>query len=133
MPSDPGHHMLARLQTILNEKPLLMSLLRENPPIDINLATLLEVLDTLKEPGVSDSNIKAFLSRPALEWSNEVFRNQSANIDPAAAESKLDISKLKAMFSEMTGLKDTAIWDQMWLLSLEMEATPGVLYKHDPY
>ena len=75
MPSDPGPHMLSRLQNIFNEKPLLMSILKKNPPINIKLATLLEVLDTLKEPGVSDSNIIAFLARPAHEWSNEVFRN----------------------------------------------------------
>ena len=75
MPNDPGDDMLNRLQSIFNEKPLLMSVLKKNPPVDIKLATLLEVLDTLKEPGVSDSNIKAFLIRPAHEWSNEIFRN----------------------------------------------------------
>ena len=75
MPNDPGHSMLSRLQNIFNKKPLLMSVLKKKPPVDIKLATLLEVLDTLKEPGVSDSNIKAFLAQPAHEWSNEIFRN----------------------------------------------------------
>jgi hypothetical protein len=75
MPSDPGAPMLSRLQNVFTEKPLLMSMLKKHPPVNIKLAALLEVLDTLKEPGVSDSNIKAFLARPAHEWSNEIFRN----------------------------------------------------------
>ena len=33
----------------------------------------------------------------------------------------------------MTDAKDSIIKDKMSLLSREMEAIPGVLYKHDPY
>ena len=61
IPTDPGANMLLRLQTILNHRPLLMTQLRENPPSNITLVSLLDVLDTLKAPGVSDSNIKKFL------------------------------------------------------------------------
>jgi hypothetical protein len=43
---------------------------------------------------MADSNVKAFLARPASEWGNEVFRNQNASIDPITAECKVDNKKL---------------------------------------
>ena len=52
-----------------------MKILRDEPPQNINLVTLLDVLDTLKAPGVSDEKIKSFLGRPATKWSNDMFKN----------------------------------------------------------
>jgi hypothetical protein len=58
MPGDPGQLNLARLQTILSGRPSLINLLKTHQPTDINLSTLLEVLDQLKSGTVSDSDIK---------------------------------------------------------------------------
>jgi superfamily II DNA or RNA helicase len=45
----------------------------------------------------------------------------------------VDIRELEKLFKDKTGLEDTTIWEQMMLLSREMEATPGSTYKHDGY
>jgi hypothetical protein len=58
MPGDPGQLNLARLQTILSGRPSFINLLKIHQPTDINLSTLLEVLDQLKSGTVSDSDIK---------------------------------------------------------------------------
>lgn len=117
MPSDPSPEILSRLQSILVEKPLLMAQLGEYPPLDITLTTLVEVLDTLKEPGVSESTIRAFFARPTSEWGGEVFRSQSANVDPTTSAHKADSADLLKLFLDMTGLKVSTICDEMYLLS----------------
>ena len=65
VPSDPGFDFLSRLKKILIEKPSLGMMLKSYPPQDINFSTLVEVLDTLKAPGVADIDIKNYLKAPA--------------------------------------------------------------------
>lgn len=67
-----------------------MITLIEHPPENINLSALIEVLDTLKAPGVSENHINTFLSTPATEWKSEINRNQSANIDPSTANNRIE-------------------------------------------
>jgi hypothetical protein len=88
IPNDPGLLLLTRLQNIFIERPSLMLILKQYRPEDINLPTLLEVLDTLKAPGVADIDIKKYLKSPATEWKDEILRNQSSNIDPTAATNR---------------------------------------------
>ena len=76
IPSNPDTNLLTRLQKILIEKPSLIAILKKYPPIDINLQTLLEVLDTLKAPGVSDIVIKNYLKSPATNWKEEILKTK---------------------------------------------------------
>ena len=57
IPNDPGLELLIRLQTIFINRPLLMEVLKTNFPKNINLQTLLEVLDSIKGAGFPDIEI----------------------------------------------------------------------------
>jgi len=93
-PANPGMEALQRLQSICSGRPSLLMMLKQYPPININLATLIEVLDTLRGPGVADSDIKTFLSNPSTNWKTEISRNQSAGVDPTAASHRADLPGL---------------------------------------
>ena len=59
------------------------------------------MLDTLKAPAVSEKHIKKFLNKPATEWKSEITRGQSANIDAATANNRVNFAELEALFAEL--------------------------------
>jgi hypothetical protein len=65
IPNDPDPLLLKRMQNIFVEKPILLELLQKYEPKDINLPTLLEVLDSLKSNGVADVDIESYLEAPS--------------------------------------------------------------------
>jgi hypothetical protein len=97
------------------------------------LSALLEVLDTLKAPGISERHIQALLSTPAIEWKPEINRNQSANIDPTTANDRVKYNQLEVLYYEYAPNCNTDIFDKMMELSVELNEMTGVLYRHDPY
>ena len=64
IPNDPDPLLLKRMQNIFLEKPILLELLQKYVPKDINLSTLLEVLDSLKSNGVAEVDIESYLEAP---------------------------------------------------------------------
>ena len=58
IPNDLDPLLLKRMQNIFVEKPILLELLQKYEPKDINLPSLLEVLDSLKSNGVADVDIE---------------------------------------------------------------------------
>ena len=59
-----GLVLLEKLHAILNDRPLLMEVLKLNLPKDINLRTLLKVLESISGKAVSDVEIREFLANP---------------------------------------------------------------------
>jgi hypothetical protein len=102
IPSDPGFNYLSRLKKILIEKPSLGIMLKTYPPKDINFPALLEVLDTLKAPGVAEVDIKNYLKAPATQWKEGIYRNQSSNVDPTVAAYRASHDDLKKLYMKMT-------------------------------
>ena len=50
---DPGTEDLIRLQQVFHERPFLLECLIKKQPVNLNLTTLLEVLDTYKSEKIS--------------------------------------------------------------------------------
>jgi hypothetical protein len=92
IPSDPGNLLLNRLQSILCERPFLLEQLKIYRPENINLSTLLEVLDFLKGDGVAEVDIDSHLKAPSIEWKDNIYKNQSATIDPTTAIHRANMS-----------------------------------------
>ena len=108
-------------------------MLQNHRPKNINLPTLLEVLDTLKSEGVADIDIESYLMTPATQWKEGLIKNQSSNVDPTTASSRANEGDLKQYYLKETGKENTSIVDQMTTLSNELTKISGVRYKHDPY
>jgi hypothetical protein len=68
IPSDPGSVVMGRLQSVFGMRPLLLKLLKTYKPQDLNMPTLLEVLDSLKGQGVADIDIENFLKTAPSQW-----------------------------------------------------------------
>jgi hypothetical protein len=94
---------------------------------------LIEVLDTLKVPGTSDTHIKKFLSTPATNWRGEIAKNQSANIDPTTVNSRITWEQAHDLFDEFCPKGDRKILQKMIDLSMELGDMIGIPYKHDLY
>jgi hypothetical protein len=110
-----------------------MPTLLDYPPRNINLSALLEVLDTLKAPGISDTHIKTLLSTPAVEWKSGINRNQSANIDPTTANDRVKYNELEVLYDEYAPDCGDEVYEKMMEISVGVGEMTGVLYKHDPY
>jgi hypothetical protein len=46
---------------------------------------LLQVLDSQKGKGVADIDVEAFFKVPASQWKDQIYKSQSAGVDPTAA------------------------------------------------
>ena len=91
------------------------------------------MLDTLKAPAVSENHINKFLGRPSTEWKAEITRGQSANIDVATANNRVQFAELEKLFEEQAPRCDKKIFENMQNISILLEDIPGVLYKNDPF
>ena len=91
------------------------------------------MLDTLKAPAVSENHINKFLGRPSTEWKSEIARGQSANIDAATANNRVEFAELEKLFEEQAPNCDKKIFEDMHDISIRLEDIPGVLYKNDPF
>src|SRR6185437_3164949 len=115
------------------ERPLLIKLLKKYRPANINMPTLLEVLDTQKGKGVSDIEVDKFLSAPATTWKENKFKNLSANVDSVAAAHRASEEKLKKLYEEKVGDAPGEVYEQVKKLSEQLGTSRGIYYKHDPY
>jgi hypothetical protein len=75
IPNGVSSVLLENLQSILVDRPLLMEVLKSNLPKDINLQTLLEVLESISGKAVSDVEIREFLATPSKSWKDTIFKN----------------------------------------------------------
>ena len=92
--ANPEMEALQRLQSICDGRPSLLMLLKKYPPINMNLVTLIEVLDALRGPGVADSDIESFLSNHPIKWKEEISRSQSAGVDLTAASHRASLPEI---------------------------------------
>ena len=60
IPREISPDLLDRLLAILVDRPLIMEVLKKNLPKDINLQTLLEVLESINGIAISDFEIREF-------------------------------------------------------------------------
>ena len=75
IPREISPDLLDRLLAILVDRPLIMEVLKKNLPKDINLQTLLEVLESINGIAISDIEIREFLANPSKSWKDSIYKN----------------------------------------------------------
>jgi hypothetical protein len=67
--------LLEKFQAILVDRPLIMEVLKSNLPKNINLQTLLEVLESINGKAIPDVEIREFLAKPSKGWKDSIYKN----------------------------------------------------------
>ena len=113
IPNGVSSALLDKLHAILVDRPLLMEVLKLNLPNDINLQTLLEVLESINGRGVSDVEIREFLAHPSKSWKDSIYKNQSASIDVSVANYRATETQLGELFAIKAKTEDMKILDDL--------------------
>ena len=125
--------LLEKLQAILSDRPLIIEVLKSNLPKNINLQTLLEILESINGKAIPDVEIREFLTKPSKGWKDSIYKNQSASVDVSVARHRATDVQLVKLFKAKANNANEKVLLDMMEFSQEMEKIMGTLYKHNGY